>query len=70
MDLNATLNNKTMQLVHGKQTPAGIIQMSIFQTSVDGIDHFVENHFAESHIFNQKLLTTSRRQKSLISFSY
>jgi hypothetical protein len=51
-----------MQLVHGKQTPAGIIQMSIFQTSVDGIDHFVENNFAESHIFDQKLLITSRRK--------
>ncbi len=32
-----------------------------------GIDHFVENHFAKSHIFDQKILTTSHRRKSQTS---
>ncbi len=32
-----------------------------------GIDHFVENHFAKSHIFDRKLPTTSHRRKSQTS---
>jgi len=32
-----------------------------------GIDHFVENHFARSHIFDRKIPTASLRRKSQTS---
>jgi hypothetical protein len=40
----------------------GAILGHYFKVKSTGIDHFVENHFAESHIFDQKSPMESLRQ--------